>query len=389
MSIHLQRDVWAMNRCSGCGACVAACSKGVLYWNEEEHPMLEVREKTIGLSRLPLRACEVCEVFCEQACPVLVEWVPLPISHSFSARSEGVVKSGELNDVLNALLISANSADLIDGVVMLDLDPWTLTPKAKVFTSVADLVSTSGVQYLWAPVLDALNEAVYEYGLTRIAVVGYPCVAQAVRRLINTDHPRLIHYKDALSMVISTFCTGTYHPRIIEELLERGKGISRSSIRRIASSTHDQSLIVSLWDNTEQKISFSEIAAYTRHGCGHCDDFLGNQADISLGALGSKDDRTTLLVRTPQGERLVQNAILSGLLEVKEGVDEQALKNAQEQKSRRARAEAFDEFQILMLDALGEPKKRAVIRNQFVKLYGGSQVKSSKREKADVACGGC
>jgi ferredoxin len=65
MSMRLQREVWALDRCSGCGACVAVCSKSMLYWDREQHPLLEEREKALGLSRLKLRACEVCEKFCE------------------------------------------------------------------------------------------------------------------------------------------------------------------------------------------------------------------------------------------------------------------------------------------------------------------------------------
>jgi hypothetical protein len=35
----------------------------MLYWDREQHPLLEEREKALGLSRLKLRACEVCEKF--------------------------------------------------------------------------------------------------------------------------------------------------------------------------------------------------------------------------------------------------------------------------------------------------------------------------------------
>jgi len=77
MSTRLQQEVWALDRCSGCGVCVAACSKGVLYWDGEQHPLLEEREKALGLSHLKLRTCEVCEKFCELSCPRLVDWTPI------------------------------------------------------------------------------------------------------------------------------------------------------------------------------------------------------------------------------------------------------------------------------------------------------------------------
>ena len=178
MSTRLQQEVWALDRCSGCGVCVAACSKGVLYWDGEQHPLLEEREKALGLSRLRLRTCEVCEKFCELSCPRLVDWTPMEPRTMVSARSAGVVHSGASNDVIQALLVAARSADLIDGVVMLDMDPWTLEPVARVATTVDEIVSSVGMQYLWAPVLSALNEAIFDLGLTRLAIVGSPCVAE-------------------------------------------------------------------------------------------------------------------------------------------------------------------------------------------------------------------
>jgi ferredoxin len=77
MSTRLQQEVWALDRCSGCGVCVAACSKGVLYWNGDQHPLLEEREKALGLSHIKLRTCEVCEKFCELSCPRLVDCTPM------------------------------------------------------------------------------------------------------------------------------------------------------------------------------------------------------------------------------------------------------------------------------------------------------------------------
>ena len=41
MSEQLERYVWELEKCAGCGACVACCSKGVLQFSEaHEHPIL-------------------------------------------------------------------------------------------------------------------------------------------------------------------------------------------------------------------------------------------------------------------------------------------------------------------------------------------------------------
>lgn len=389
MSTRLQQEVWALDRCSGCGVCVAACSKEVLYWDEQQHPLLEEREKALGLSHIKLRTCEVCEKFCELSCPRLVDRTPMEPRTMVSARSAGVVQSGASNDVIQVLLVAARSADLIDGVIMLDMDPWTLEPVARVATTVDEIVSGVGMQYLWAPVLSALNEAVFELGLTKLAIVGSPCVAEGARRLMDAGHERLWPYRQAIRLTIASFCTGVYMPDMVARLLERGMGISRHQIRRLTTSVTDGIMTVTLWDGAERTIPLTDVEPFTRHGCGSCDDYLGESADIAVGTVGAQPGYATLIVRTPAGEVFVQNARNFGLLETIPQVDEAALNTAKAEKDRRVRAQAFDEFRILTLDALSDPGKRAQVRKQFVSLYGAPQVGASKREENHVTCSGC
>jgi len=389
MSTRLRNEVWTLERCSGCGACVAACSKGVLYWGHEQHPLLEEREKRLGLSRIKLRTCEVCERFCELSCPRLVEGMSLEPTVTVSARSAGVVESGEPNEVIRALLVAARSANLIDGVVTLDLDPWTLKPTARIVTTVDEIVSSAGLQYLWEPVLSVLNEAVFERKLRRIAIVGAPCVAQGVYRLLHSGNERLSPYRQAIRMTIAGFCTGMYMPNMVDDLLERGMGLDRSRVRGMSSSTAEGVLRVSLGDGEERTIPLTELEPFTRYGCGKCDDYLGESADISIGTIGAQPGYATLIARTSAGEAFLQNATLHGLLETTDDVDQGALDSAKRAKDRRSRAQAFDEFRILMLDSLSDPKKRAEVRKAYVELYGAPAEEAPERRQSYVVCSGC
>ncbi len=396
MSTRLQQEVWALERCSGCGVCVAACSKGVLYWNGEQHPLLEERTKALGLSRIRLRACEVCEKYCELSCPRLVDWTPLAPRGMVSARSAGVIKSGAPNDVIQALLVAARSADLIDGVVMLDMDRYTLEPVARVATTVHEIVNSVGMQYLWAPVLSVLNEAIFELKLNRLAVVGPPCVAEGARRMMDSQHALLWPYRDAIRLTLSTFCTGMYMPEMVADLLEQGKGIARQQIRSLSASQTDATMTATLWDGAELLIPLTEVEPFTRRGCGSCDDYLGESADIAVGAMGALAEHATLITRTPVGELFVQNARQFGLLETVDEVDEAALAAAKEAKDRRARAQAFDEFRIVMLDALKDPAQRSRVNKLYGALYGAGQTAAVKignhpagKEAGYVSCGAC
>jgi coenzyme F420 hydrogenase subunit beta len=272
---------------------------------------------------------------------------------------------------------------------MLDTDPWTLEPVTRVATTVDEIIIGVGMQYLWAPLLSALNEAIFERDLTKLAIVGTPCMAEGARRLMNTEHERLWPYQQAICFTIARFCTGIYMPNMVTNLLERGMGIPRHQIRSLTTLVADGALRVLLWDGTQRTIPLTDVEPFTRHGCRSCNDYLGETADIAVGALGALPGYATLITRTTAGEAVVQNACSFGLLETIAQVDEAALNAAKGEKDRRTRAQAFDEFCILMMDALSDPKQRVQVREQFVKLYGAPQKQASKREERHAACSGC
>ncbi len=388
MSSRLKQEVWALDRCSGCGACVAACAKGVLYWDGEQHPLLEERQKVLGLSRLKLRTCEVCDKFCELSCPRLNEPAALPPLSTVSARSTGVVRGGSPDDVAQAILVAARSADLIDGAVVLDVDSWTLQPRARVVTTGGEIASLVGQPHLWAPVLSALNEAIFELKLERLAVVGTPCTAEGARRLLDAENTRLRPYRDAIRLTIAHFCTGAYMPGLVETLIERGLGIARQRVQRLTAAA-DGGLTVTLWGGGERTIPRAEVEPFTRRGCGTCSDYLGEAADLAVGSIGALTGHATLITRTAAGEAFVENARAYGLLESIDQVDRQALEKARADKDRRSRGQAMAECRILLLDALRDPKKRTEAKRRFVELCSAAHTETARREGRDGGCSGC
>jgi coenzyme F420 hydrogenase subunit beta len=260
---------------------------------------------------------------------------------------------------------------------------------ARVVTSVEEIAGGSGLHYLWSPLLSALNEAIFDRGLTRLAVVGPPCVAEGARRLLQADHSRLHPYQDAIRLTIAAFCTGVYMPGLVAEFIEHSQGIARHRIRSISTSAAEGTLTVLEWDGTQHSLPITGVEPYTRRGCATCDDYLGESADLAVGTVGAEPGYATLIARTPVGGACVQNAVRFRLLEVSPQVDEAALDAARAAKDRRARARAFDEFRILMLDALGDPVKRSVVIKQFARLYGSPQAKPTVKEERYVGCGGC
>ncbi|HUV73250.1 MAG TPA: Coenzyme F420 hydrogenase/dehydrogenase, beta subunit C-terminal domain [Anaerolineae bacterium] len=394
MSKRMEREVWALDRCAGCGLCVSTCSKGMLHWDEEaKHPTREVRQKRIGLTEIPLDTCSFCQVFCEETCPRLHEWEGLPARRTVSARAKGPVENGDPMDVIRALLIANLSAGAIDGVIANDVDDWTLEPRARLMTRVEELADSLGVQGLWVPTLDILNEAVYVKKLSKVAVVGTPCVSEGLRTLRASENDRLNPYKEALRLSIAVFCTGAYYPGEVRRFLEEKMGVSGREVKRVCISPRAKEMSVILWDGSTKSVPLSKIEGFTRSGCAVCDDYLGESADIAVGRVGAKDGYSTVIARTETGEECLRNAVDLGLLETVEEVDEKALRAVKEEKERRDRAQAFDDLMLMMLDALREPQKRAEVRNEFVRLYEVESVAECVKEGTShggcALCSGC
>ncbi|HER34974.1 MAG TPA: hypothetical protein ENO19_05860 [Halothiobacillaceae bacterium] len=301
------------------------------------------------------------------------------------------MQSGDPGDVIKNLLVAGLASGLIDGALVPDMDPWSLQPVTRVATSVGEVMDTLGLSQLWTPTLTALNEAVFEKRVADLAVVGTPCAAQAAHKVRTTNHERLNPYRQALRLSIATFCTGVYRPEMVHGLLADKLGVDVQRIKRLEVVPGREELSVHLWDGSTGAIPLDKVEGYTRSGCARCDDYLGESADIAIGTVGARPGYATLIVRSQAGEIALRNALDFGLIEVSDEVDHAALIQASEAKERRQRAQAFDNVMIMMLDALGEPRKRAEVKQAFVRLYEVKKPDRAQREEAGchVTCGEC
>jgi coenzyme F420 hydrogenase subunit beta len=388
MSKRLEAEVWSLDNCAGCGLCVAACSKQVLQWNGGDHPVLGTRLKTVGYSKGALDSCSFCQKFCEEVCPRLERWLPLEGKITLSAQARGPMRSGAPNDVIRAILAAGRSSGMLDGIVMLDLDPWDLKPVSRVAGTVEEIVDNIGPQYLWSPIFDSLNEAVFERGMRNIAIFSTPCSAQAVRKLKSSKNPLLRPYQEAIRLSIAVFCTGAYQPEVIEEILIKRMDVPRDHVKRLEISPDREWMRAVLWDGSVRTIPRQQAEPFTRPGCGTCDDYLGESADLAVGSLGAPENSSTIIIRSRAGDVFVRNAIQMNILETSSQVDLAALEAASEEKDRRERARLFKDLQILMLDGLTDPLKRSEAIQQFVRLYR-TPVRSSRLEPLPGGCNGC
>ncbi|MFQ5711192.1 MAG: Coenzyme F420 hydrogenase/dehydrogenase, beta subunit C-terminal domain [Candidatus Geothermarchaeales archaeon] len=388
-SEKLEAEVWGLERCAGCGMCVTACSKGVLSFSEtREHPIREVREKILGLSHTELDTCFFCEGTCVESCPRLAEWEVGEIVYVASARTTRSTKSGASNDVITDLLCSLMQNGFIDGAVVTDVDRWSLKPVSRVATSIKELVECMGNLYIWTPTLQSLHEAVHTLGLEKIAVVGTPCVAQAIRRVQGSTVEGLEAYRRALQLVVGVFCSAMFPYNVIPEVIVKDTGIPLHNIRRVDRSTKNNNFMVTLRDGSTRVIALEDVQGYVRKGCARCDDFLAEMSDISIGAVGAKNGYSTVIARNAKGMGCLLNAKDWGFLDIDEEVDMEALRAAREEKERRKRVQMFDSLSIVVLDALKDHSRIEEAKRRFGALYE-LKTREMPKQSSKGGCEGC
>jgi len=83
-------------------------------------------------------------------------------------------------------------------------------------------------------------------------------------------------------------------------------GIPRHQIRSLTTLVTDDALRVSLWDGTERTIPLTDVEPFTRHGCRSCNDYLGETADIAVGALGIEPGPKWYSPQTMNDQRIIE-----------------------------------------------------------------------------------
>ncbi|MDH7593897.1 MAG: Coenzyme F420 hydrogenase/dehydrogenase, beta subunit C-terminal domain [Methanomicrobiales archaeon] len=338
--LDLKKEVWEVNLCTGCGACVAVCPADSIYFGDKEgstHPCHNEYCKEESDHVL----CGACVEVCPRA-NISLHGDPLGTYRSaIQARATFDIPASQSGGAVTAILKNALDKGLLDAVIMVTEDPWTHRTSSALLASAEELVRHAGSRYsLGSPLLAALKEAVITHKYSRLGVVGLPCAVQAARRMKVSRHPLVKPFGNAIRLIIGLFCTESFDYRcLVQEKLTGELGIASWEIRRFEVKGQ---LDLTLMDGTVKSIPLSEIEGCVRPGCIQCIDFAAADADISAGSSGAKKGYTTLLISNEIGEGFYRSALLSGLLEEGGEAEMAAVKRLAERKETRPRKRGRD-----------------------------------------------
>jgi coenzyme F420 hydrogenase subunit beta len=320
--LDLKSEVWDAGRCSGCGACVAVCPVDALTFDEGE---MVVSPKSSGYCKqatdgVPCGACyDCCPRTGDQPAETLGEYLEL-----FTAKATFEVPHRQSGGAVTSILTNALDEGLIDAVVTVTEDRWTLKPSSVVITKSDVLMQQAGSRYSWwVPLLAALKNAVVQRKFKRIAVVGVPCAIQAVARIRESENDLLKPYAKAIRLTIGLFCTETFdYSLLIQNKLRSHYKLEPHDIKKLNVKGK---LEVLKQDGSTTIVPLAELETCIRKGCHFCTDFTAVLSDISAGAIGSPLGSTTLIVRTPTGKGFIDSAVQNRKLDVSKGIDTVAI----------------------------------------------------------------
>jgi len=330
--LDLKSEVWDTKKCSGCGACIAVCPADALSFAEGEmvaSPRSNGYCKQVNDS-VPCGACyAVCPRTGDQPNETVGNYLEM-----FTAKASFEIPHRQSGGAVTAILSDALDSGLIDAVVTVTEDPWTLRPSSVVITKSDVLIQEAGSRYSWwVPLLASLKEAAITRKYTKIAVIGVPCVVQAATRIRTSDNDLLRPYAKAIRLVIGLFCTETFdYAGLVQGKLEKKYAIALHEIKKLDVKGK---LDILKQDDTHLSIPLADLEDTIRPGCRICTDFSSLGADISAGSVGSPAGYTTMIIRSATGKGFVENAVRNKKLMIESGVDVAAIEKLAATKIRK------------------------------------------------------
>lgn len=213
-------------------------------------------------------------------------------SSMFSAKTD---VQGQDGGVVTALLLKGLREGLFDAAIVTQRIQG-YHAEAVVAQTSKEVLAAAGTMYLKVNVSTKLRELIAQ-GKRRIAVVCTPCEAAVVRKIQQTVG------KDCEVTILGLFCFEAFnHNKLKREVQER-LDVNLDAVDKV--QIRGGKFIVKT-ANGEATCKVKDLDAASEAACRFCKEFTSESADVSVGSVGSLEGYSTVIVRTPVGEKLMQ-----------------------------------------------------------------------------------
>jgi len=271
--------------CAGCGNCDFVCPARInLKSYLLNYPLTEEEMMTIERQFLKGTPDENIGVFIDM----------------FSAKSS---YDGQDGGVATALLASGLQRGLFDAAIVVRRAEG-YKAQSYIAENVEDVIEAKGTKYMRVRMMSKLGELVAK-GKQKIAVVGTPCQVRAARRI---QQALLENYPEMELTIIGLFCFEEFDYNKLKEETMRLLGVDLDKAEK--TQIRKGKYIVTV-DGKEKSVAVKKLNKAVEEGCLSCPDFAAKYADISVGAVGSSNGYSTVIVRSDAGEKLLESLDLT------------------------------------------------------------------------------
>ena len=292
----LMKEIIRVGICTECGTCAAVCP--VLEWDH-----LIGQPKLIG-------KCTGCGI-CYNQCPRTIT-DPIQLMGEFKSgyvanTNIPEVIGGQDGGTVTSLLCYLFDEHLIDAAIVTMRDPNKLWhPVAQIITSKEDAIKSSGSIYCHSQTVDALMDAI-RADYRSIAFVGTPCNIDAVKKMMDSPAGMLRWFLRSNVITIGLFCMDSFSPETLYPMFEKD-GIDMAKVNKM--NIHKGKFHVYYEEQEEPIKSYTirSLHKYKSSSCNFCTDLACENADISVGSVGSGPNKNTVFARTGIGTEIMEDA---------------------------------------------------------------------------------
>ena len=300
----LMKEIIRAGICTECGTCAAVCP--VLEWD----PIM-AQPKLIG----KCTGCGICYNQCPRTITDPIQLLGESITGYVANTNIPEVIRGQDGGTVTSLLCYLFDEHLIDAAIVTANDPKkTWHPKAKIITSKQEALEASGSIYCHSQTVDALMDAI-RADYHSIAFVGTPCNIDAVYKMKNSPHGMLKYFMRANVLTIGLFCMDSFSPETLYPMFQKD-GIDLEKVIKMDINKGKFNIYYADKEEPVKAYTIRSLHKFKSSSCNFCTDLTAENADISVGSVGSGPKKNTVFARSALGAEIVEDAAKKGYITI-------------------------------------------------------------------------
>jgi len=308
----LQENVLNKGLCSACGACTSLC------------PYIDMVK---GKGAVIIEHCGLSEGKCYNFCPRAYIDVPsldklifgfyrkdLALGSNISimkarAKDSKIRSAAQYGGVVSALITYALETGKIDAAVLAKSKD-KISAEPTVVRNRKEVLECVGSKYVVCPTVTGVLEAIKQEK-SKIGVVGTSCQITSVRKMQASDFEI---GADKVGLLIGLFCTWAVSPDACNYVRNL---IGHAKVIKLDVPPPPANILVIQTEAKRIEVPLDKVRKFIMPACNVCFDMTNEFADISVGTVEGAEDWNTVIVRTKEGEKILQGAIDAGVIETK------------------------------------------------------------------------